>query len=107
MAYGGGGGGGGRGGGGSGGGDGDRAGGGQRRLSATQSGGGAMSGDDSGDILKEWGLVTNIHLSDLAIEGTLESMKDVLCPFVHLRELDLDGGRLRGKGPPPQLISLT
>ena len=48
------------------------------------------------------GLVTNIHLSDLAIEGTLESMEKVLCPFRHLRELDLDGGRL--VGPIPDFI---
>ena len=42
--------------------------------------------------------VTNIHLSDLNIEGTLASL-DALCRFRHLRELDLDGGRLRGPIP--------
>ena len=42
--------------------------------------------------------MTNIHLSDLNIEGTLASL-DVLCRFRHLRELDLDGGRLRGPIP--------
>jgi hypothetical protein len=31
------------------------------------------------------GLVTNIHITDLAIEGTLESLATVLCPFTHLR----------------------
>ena len=47
---------------------------------------------------RRYGLVTNVHLSDLAIEGTLDSMRDVLCPFTHLRELDIDGGRLTGGG---------
>ena len=51
---------------------------------------------------RRYGLVTNVHLSDLAIEGTLDSMRDVLCPFTHLRELDIDGGRL--KGPVPRWI---
>ena len=48
---------------------------------------------------RRYGLVTNVHLSDLAIEGTLDSMRDVLCPFTHLRELDIDGGRLTGPVP--------
>jgi hypothetical protein len=43
--------------------------------------------------------VTNVHLSDLNIEGTFESLLRVLCPFSHLRELDLDGGRLVGEIP--------
>jgi hypothetical protein len=64
---------------------------GQRRLQAS----GAPPGE--GEPSNVWGLVTNIHLSDLAIEGTLDSMQGVLCPFRHLRELDMDGGRLRGK----------
>ena len=46
-----------------------------------------------------WGLVTNVHLSDLAIEGTLAAFEETLCPFEHLRELDMDGGRLRGEVP--------
>ena len=67
-----------------------------RKLSAApgQNAGEASRGKDA-----VWGLVTNIHLSDLAIEGTLESMEGVLCPFRHLRELDLDGGRLTGPVP--------
>jgi len=43
--------------------------------------------------------VTNVHLSDLNIEGTFESLLRGLCPFSHLRELDLDGGRLVGSMP--------
>ena len=43
--------------------------------------------------------VTNVHLSDLNIEGTFESLLRSLCPFSHLRELDLDGGRLVGAIP--------
>ena len=43
--------------------------------------------------------VTNIHLSDLNIEGSFETLLRVLCPFSHLRELDLDGGRLVGPIP--------
>ena len=69
----------------------------KRRLLATGRGEKAKAGDDAdtsvdAEPTNVWGLVTNIHLSDLAIEGTLESMEDVLCPFRHLRELDLDGG---------------
>jgi hypothetical protein len=47
---------------------------------------------------EEWELVTNIHLSDLSIKGTLQSMGGVLCPFKHLRELDLDGSQFTGRG---------
>lgn len=57
---------------------------------------GQGEGEEPTDV---WGLVTNIHLCDLNMEGTLESMEEVLCPFKHLRELDLDGGRLRGSIP--------
>jgi hypothetical protein len=46
------------------------------------------------------GVVTNIHITDLTTEGTLESLGAVLCPFNHLRELDLDGGHLSGSLPP-------
>jgi len=50
-----------------------------------------------------WGLVTNIHLSDLRITGTLESF-GVLCLFGdHLRELDMDGHQMTG--PIPRFIS--
>jgi len=42
-------------------------------------------------------------LCDLGIEGTLESLKPVLCPFVHLRELDMDGSHLTG--PIPEWIA--
>lgn len=35
--------------------------------------------------------------------GTLESLKSVFCPFVHLRELDLDGSHLTG--PLPEWLS--
>jgi len=47
----------------------------------------------------ELGVVTNIHITDLKTEGSLESLGRVLCPFVHLRELDLDGGHLSGSLP--------
>lgn len=74
---------------------------GQKRLLATTESDADRSADEdpSSNVM---GLVTNIHLSDLAIEGTLESMEKVLCPFRHLRELDLDGGRL--VGPIPDFI---
>jgi hypothetical protein len=42
--------------------------------------------------------VTNVHLSDLNVEGELDAL-DALCAFSHLRELDLDGGRLTGPIP--------
>ena len=66
------------------------------------------------------GVVTNIHITDLKIPGTLESLGKgasaavlrsrsrspharhfiaVLCPFRHLRELDLDGSALTGPIP--------
>jgi hypothetical protein len=45
------------------------------------------------------GFVTNIHITDLKIEGTLESLGPALCPFNHLRELDLDGSHLTGALP--------
>lgn len=47
----------------------------------------------AGTNLSRAGVVTNIHLTDLGIEGTLESLKAGLCPFTHLQELDLDGTR--------------
>ena len=31
--------------------------------------------------------------------GDLDSLQDVLCPFNHLRELDLDGSHLTGALP--------
>ena len=43
--------------------------------------------------------MTTIHLTDLGIEGTLESLKSALCPLSHLRELDLDGSHLTGPLP--------
>ena len=43
--------------------------------------------------------VTNIHLSDLNIEGTFDSLLTFLCPLSHLRELDIDGGRMTGPLP--------
>lgn len=46
------------------------------------------------------GYVTNIHLSDLRIDGPAPRE---LCLFEHLRELDLDGGRL--SGPVPDFLS--
>ena len=45
------------------------------------------------------GIVTNIHITDLKTTGTLASLGPALCPFNHLRELDLDGGRLTGPLP--------
>ena len=45
------------------------------------------------------GVVTNVHLTDLKIPGTLESLGKVLCPLRHLRELDLDGSWLTGPIP--------
>lgn len=46
------------------------------------------------------GYVTNIHLSDLRIDGPIPRE---LCLFEHLRELDLDGGRL--SGPIPEFLA--
>ena len=37
--------------------------------------------------ISRMGVVTTIHLCDLGIEGTLESMRAALCPFSHLREV--------------------
>jgi hypothetical protein len=34
--------------------------------------------------------------TDAHIQGTLESLGRALCPFTHLRELDLDGSYLTG-----------
>ena len=45
------------------------------------------------------GVVTTIHLTDLGIEGTLESIGPAFCPLVHLRELDLDGSHFTGPLP--------
>lgn len=45
------------------------------------------------------GVVTNIHITDLKIKGTLASLGPALCPFNHLRELDLDGSNLVGPLP--------
>jgi len=47
------------------------------------------------------GIVTNIHLSDLKLDGPIPRE---LCLFKELRELDLDGGRL--SGPIPDWIGL-
>jgi hypothetical protein len=37
--------------------------------------------------------------TDAHIQGSLESLGKALCPFVHLRELDLDGSWLTGTRP--------
>ena len=37
--------------------------------------------------ISRMGVVTTIHLCDLGIEGTLESMRAAFCPFSHLREV--------------------
>lgn len=42
------------------------------------------------------GWLTNIHLSDLKINGP---MPRELCLFPEIRELDLDGGRITGPIP--------
>lgn len=82
------------------------AGGGQKRLLAAippeegEGRGRGREGDDAEEDVEPtnvWGLVTNIHLCDLAMEGTLESMEAVFCPFRHLREFDVDGNRLTGR----------
>ena len=52
-----------------------------------------------GMSINRTGVVTTIHLTDLGIEGTLESMGPAFCPLVHLRELDLDGSHLTGELP--------
>ena len=60
----------------------------------------AVASEGEGDAAKTtYFAVTNVHLSDLNIEGTFESLLRGLCPFSHLRELDLDGGRLVGSMP--------
>ena len=60
----------------------------------------AVASEGEGDAAKTtYFAVTNVHLSDLNIEGTFESLLRGLCPFSHLRELDLDGGRLVGAIP--------
>lgn len=46
------------------------------------------------------GYVTNIHVSDMRVDGPIPRE---LCLFEHLRELDLDGGRL--SGPLPEFLS--
>lgn len=43
------------------------------------------------------GVVTNIHITDLLVEGPVP-LKE-LCPFTSLREFDLDGGKLTGSIP--------
>lgn len=76
------------------------AGGGQKRLLAAEGQDPGREGDEAEEDLEPtdvWGLVTNIHLCDLAMEGTLESMEAVFCPFRHLREFDVDGNRLTGR----------
>jgi Fungal cellulose binding domain len=52
-----------------------------------------------GQNVSRTGVVTTIHLTDLGIEGTLESAKAAFCPFVHLRELDMDGSHYTGSIP--------
>ena len=49
--------------------------------------------------ISRMGVVTTIHLCDLGIEGTLESMGHAFCPFVHLREFDVDGSHFTGAIP--------
>lgn len=46
------------------------------------------------------GYVTNIHVSDMRVDGPIPRE---LCLFEHLRELDMDGGRL--SGPLPEFLS--
>lgn len=46
------------------------------------------------------GFVTNIHVSDMRVDGPIPRE---LCLFEHLRELDIDGGRL--SGPLPEFLS--
>ena len=53
----------------------------------------------AGMNISRMGVVTTIHMTDLGIEGSLESLKNVYCPFSHLRELDLDGSHFTGGVP--------
>lgn len=59
---------------------------------------GLTPGKDGDGTIDGW--VTNIHLSDLRIDGPVPRE---LCLFTELRELDLDGGRL--SGPVPEFLS--
>ncbi|CAD7704680.1 unnamed protein product [Ostreobium quekettii] len=59
---------------------------------------GLTPGKDGDGTIDGW--VTNIHLSDLRIDGPVPRE---LCLFTELRELDLDGGRL--SGPLPEFLS--
>lgn len=59
---------------------------------------GLSPGKDGDGTIDGW--VTNIHLSDLRIDGPVPRE---LCLFTELRELDLDGGRL--SGPLPEFLS--
>lgn len=58
----------------------------------------AHTGKDGDGTVDGW--VTNLHLSDLRIDGPVPRE---LCLFSELRELDLDGGRL--SGPIPEFVS--
>ena len=53
----------------------------------------------AGMNISRMGVLTTIHLCDLGIEGTLESLGPAFCPFKHLREFDMDGSHLTGSLP--------